>query len=127
MAIVKIAVEVEKKGDGLKATAVELDAVAVAQKKVAAGSKTLEQAFAGFGSNLTNQLSGFGSNLGGLGSTLQALGPAGVAAAAGFGLLAGGIASCVSAASELGGHVSDLAAKTGLSTDAVQAFGYAAQ
>lgn len=94
------------------------------QLPAGAGIRGLDKALqtAGLG-----QVQGLTGQLGGLGSALTALGPAGIAAGAAIGGLGLAISSTLGAAVELGSSISDLAAKTGLSTDAVQSFGYAAE
>jgi hypothetical protein len=76
-------------------------------------------------SSLGNEMAG---RLGPAGSVLQALGPQGMVAAAGIGAAAAAVGTMASWASDLinvGGALSDLSAKAGISTDALQEFAYA--
>lgn len=106
---------------------VELDKLAAAGLKIPKSLQLPKVNIPNLGPGLQQQLSSLTAPLGSVGQGLAALGPAGLAAAAGIGAISIGVGAAVSAATQLGSKITDLAAKTGLSTDAVQEFGFAAE
>ncbi len=100
-----------------------------AQKETQKVNKGLQQ-LAGEGATaLNNAASGMAGKLGGLGSALTSMGPAGMAAAAGLGATVGALAAVGAVivdstrrAMEYGDNMAALADRTGLSTRALQAF-----
>jgi hypothetical protein len=107
----------------------KMEAAAAAQAALKAKQLDLGGMLKGLG---TAELQSSASGLGAFGTALSSVGPAGLVAAAGIASVAaaaGGVGaaliSSIKAAADYGGRITDLAAKTSLSTDSLQRFEYA--
>lgn len=134
MAVATVQLKVETDGAGNIVRIVK-DLEEVGKKAQTASEKLKAMA----SKDVSGALEDFGGKAGKLGEYLGALGPMGIAAGAGMGVLVGGLAAAGAAGAgliswlggatkqlmEMSGHLSDLAAKTGVSTDALQTLGFA--